>query len=195
MSEKRGPAPLPQTEEIRQAYEEASHRSRRREAVTGTRNTIIIVLAVIILLAVHLLPVLRIYGQSMGETLRNGELVISHRGSRFKTGDVIAFYYNNNILVKRVIAQSGDTVDIDMDGNVLVNKQKIEEPYLDKKAYGEPDVVFPYQVPEGRLFVLGDNREISVDSRSTSMGCVSSEQIVGKVSFRIWPLNRIGRVK
>ena len=130
----------------------------------------------------------------MNNTLVSGELVVSLKGASFETGDVVAFYYNNNILVKRVIANSGDWVDIDLDGNVYVNQQKIDEPYIKEKAYGEPDIDFPYQVPEDRIFVLGDNRAVSVDSRSASVGCVSSEQIVGKIVFRIWPLNRIGPI-
>ena len=111
-----------------------------------------------------------------------------------QTGDVIAFYYNNNILVKRVIANPGDWVDMDQDGNVYVNNVLIEEPYLDEKAYGETNIEFPYQVPEGKIFVMGDNRSVSIDSRNTSIGCVAEEQIVGKIVFRIWPLAQMGPV-
>jgi signal peptidase I len=147
-----------------------------------------------VLIAVLLLPILRIYGQSMNSTLVSGELVVSVKGASFKTGDIIAFYYNNNILVKRVIANSGDWVDIDLDGNVYVNQQQIDEPYLNEKAFGEPTIDFPYQVPDERVFVLGDNRSVSIDSRHTAIGCVTSEQIVGKIIFRVWPLDRIGPV-
>ena len=186
---------LPPTEEIRVAYERVSYAERLRKSIQSTTNTLIVVAAVAILVAMLFLPVLRIYGQSMNNTLVSGELVVSLKGASFETGDVVAFYYNNNILVKRVIANSGDWVDIDLDGNVYVNQQKINEPYIKEKAYGEPDIDFPYQVPEDRIFVLGDNRAVSVDSRSSSVGCVSSEQIVGKIVFRIWPLNRIGPIR
>ena len=186
---------LPATEDIRSAYETVSYRDRLRKSIMSTTNTLVVVAAVAVLIAMLFLPVLRIYGQSMNNTLVSGELVVSLKGASFETGDVIAFYYNNNVLVKRVIANSGDWVDIDLDGNVYVNQQLIDEPYIQEKAYGEPNIDFPYQVPEERIFVLGDNRAVSVDSRSTSVGCVTQEQVVGKIVFRIWPLNRIGPIK
>ena len=131
----------------------------------------------------------------MNQTLDSGDIVISVKGSAFETGDVIAFYYNNNILVKRVIANPGDWVDIDKDGNVYVNNNLIEEPYLGEKAFGETNIELPYQVPEGKVFVMGDNRSVSIDSRNTSIGCVAEEQIVGKIVFRVWPLAQIGAVR
>lgn len=186
---------LPSTETIKEAYEKVSYRDRLLKSVVSTTNILIVVAAMTVLIAVLLLPVLRIYGQSMNSTLVSGELVVSIKGTSFKTGDIIAFYYNNNILVKRVIANSGDWVDIDLDGNVYVNQQKIDEPYLKEKAFGEPTIDFPYQVPDERVFVLGDNRAVSIDSRHASIGCVTSEQIVGKIVFRVWPLNRLGPVQ
>ena len=185
---------LPATEEIREAYEKISYRDRFRRSVVSTVNILIVVAAVSILTATLLLPVLRIYGESMKSTLKSGDLVVSVKGSDFKTGDIIAFYYNNNILVKRVIANSGDWVDIDLQGNVYVNQQLIDEPYIENKSYGEPDINFPYQVPDDRVFVLGDNRKTSIDSRYRSLGCISSEQIVGRIVFRIWPLSRLGTI-
>lgn len=185
---------LPTTEELQEAYDKASFRDRLRKSIVSTTNILIVVAALAILTAMLFLPVLRIYGQSMNSTLVSGELVVSVKNSSFKTGDVIAFYYNNNILVKRVIATSGDWVDIDLDGNVYVNNELIDEPYLEQKAFGEPDIDFPYQVPDERIFVLGDNRAVSVDSRNYAVGCVTSEQIVGKIVFRVWPLNRIGPI-
>ena len=187
-------AEIPSTEKIKEAYEKVSYRDRLIRSVVSTTNILIVVAAMTVLIAVLLLPVLRIYGQSMNSTLVSGELVVSIKGASFKTGDIIAFYYNNNILVKRVIANSGDWVDIDLDGNVYVNQQKIDEPYLQEKAFGEPTIDFPYQVPDERVFVLGDNRSVSIDSRHSSVGCVTTEQIVGKIVFRIWPLNKLGPV-
>ena len=190
----KAPIELPPTDEIKEAYEKVSYRNRLFRSVMSTTNILIVVAAMTVLIAVLLLPVLRIYGQSMNSTLVSGELVVSIKGASFKTGDIVAFYYNNNILVKRVIANSGDWVDIDLDGNVYVNQQQIDEPYLQEKAFGEPTIDFPYQVPDERVFVLGDNRSVSIDSRHTSIGCVTSEQIVGKIVFRVWPLNRLGPV-
>ena len=186
---------LPTTEVIRTAYDKVSYRERFFRTVLSTTNILIVVAAFSILIAMLFLPVLRIYGQSMNSTLVADDLVVSIKGAKFQTGDVVAFYYNNNILVKRVIANSGDWVDIDLDGNVYVNNKLIDEPYLDEKSYGEPNIDFPYQVPDERVFVLGDNRSVSVDSRHTSIGCVTSEQIVGKIVFRIWPLSRLGKVQ
>ena len=185
---------LPTTEELQEAYDKVSFRDRLRKSIISTTNILIVVAAVAILVAMLFLPVLRIYGQSMNSTLVSGELVVSVKNASFHTGDIIAFYYNNNILVKRVIANSGDWVDIDLQGNVYVNGEKIDEPYLDEKAFGEPDIDFPYQVPDERIFVLGDNRAVSIDSRHSAVGCVTSEQVVGKIVFRVWPLNRRGPV-
>ena len=187
---------IAQSEEIDRlrADDKASYRKRYVRSIMSTISVLIVVAAVTVLTATLLLPVLRIYGQSMNSTLNSGELVISVKGASFKPEDIVAFYYNNNILVKRVIASSGEWVDIDLDGNVYVNQQKLDEPYITDKAFGEPDIDFPYQVPDERIFVLGDNRSVSIDSRHRSVGCVTSEQIVGKIVFRIWPLSRFGPV-
>lgn len=185
---------LPDTELIRTAYEKASYMDKLRRSIISTTNILIVVAALAILVAMLFLPVLRIYGESMNATLKSGELVVSVKGAKFKTGDIVAFYYNNNILVKRVMANSGDWIDIDLDGNVYVNHKYVEEPYLTEKSFGEPDIDLPYQVPDDRVFVLGDNRDVSVDSRHRAVGCVSSEQIVGKIVFRVWPLTKLGPV-
>ena len=186
---------LPDTAELEEAVRRDRYYHRFRNMVTSTFLTMVVVAAVAVLVAVLFLPVLRIYGKSMRGTLDNGDIVVSVKSSNMKTGDVIAFYYNNNILVKRVIAGPGDWVDIDKDGNVFVNNERLNEPYLDDKAYGETNIELPYQVPDGRIFVMGDNRSVSIDSRNTSIGCVSEEQIVGKIVYRVWPLSQIGRVR
>ena len=186
---------LPDTAELEEAVRRDRYYHRFRNMVTSTFLTLVVVAAVAVLVAVLFLPVLRIYGKSMRGTLDNGDIVVSVKSSNMKTGDVIAFYYNNNILVKRVIAGPGDWVDIDKDGNVFVNNERLSEPYLDDKAYGETNIELPYQVPDGRIFVMGDNRSVSIDSRNTSIGCVSEEQIVGKIVYRVWPLSQIGRVR
>ncbi|MCR5492655.1 MAG: signal peptidase I [Streptococcus sp.] len=183
---------LPTTSEIEELYKKAKYRKLFSEKIRSTVFMLIVVAAFAILVAMLYLPTLRIYGKSMKGTLESGDIVLAVKSNRFKTGDIVAFYYNNNILVKRVIAESGDWVNITKDGTVYVNDKKINEPYIENKAYGETNIKFPYQVPENRIFVLGDNRKVSIDSRNTSVGAVSDEQLVGKLIFRIWPLSDIG---
>ena len=183
---------------VEQLEAELRHEQYKRSFAFTLRNTIymlITVAAVAVLVAVLLMPVLQIYGNSMSPTLTEGNIVLSVKGSNFKSGDIMAFYYNNNILVKRVIAQAGDWVDITADGTVYVNNVALDEPYVSDKAYGETNIEFPYQVPESRVFVLGDHRSVSIDSRNTAVGCVASEQIVGKIIFRVWPLNEISKIQ
>ena len=186
---------FPATPELKSAVKRDKYLHRFKTTVRSTFLSLVVVAAVAVLVAVLLLPILRIYGKSMNGTLDSGDIVLSIKSTHFDTGDVIAFYYNNNILVKRVIANPGDWVDIDNDGNVYVNNVKLEEPYLQEKAYGEVNIELPYQVPEGKIFVMGDNRSVSIDSRHSSIGCVSDEQIVGKIVYRVWPLTTIGSVQ
>ena len=179
-----------------QAVEKELDRMRyqKRFALTmrSTIFTLVVVAAIAILVAVLVMPVLRIYGRSMNDTLDEGDIVVSVKTGTFETGDVIAFYYNNKILVKRVIGQSGDWIDIDTEGNVYVNNVLVDEPFLKEKAFGDCNIALPYQVPDERIFVMGDNRVSSVDSRNTAVGCVAEEQVVGKIVFRVWPLSKIG---
>lgn len=186
---------LPSTVAIEDAYLASRYRQRFLGSLKSTISMLIVVAASAVLVAVLFLPILRIYGQSMSGTLNSGDIVVSVKSVQFETGDVIAFYYNNNILVKRVIATSGQWVDIDKDGNVYVDNTYLKEPYLQSKALGESNIDFPYQVPENRIFVMGDNRELSIDSRNTAVGTVSEEQIVGKLIYRIWPVSDIGGIR
>ena len=183
---------LPTTAQLEEELKRERYRRNYAGVLRSTVFTLITVAAIAVLVAVLLLPVLRIYGSSMTPTLQEGNIVVSIKGGEFKSGEIIAFYYNNKILVKRVIAGPGDWVDIDEDGNVYVNNQKLEEPYLDDKAFGECNLTLPYQVPESRIFVMGDNRSVSVDSRHTSVGCVAEEQIVGRIVFTVWPFDNFG---
>lgn len=168
------------------------YRERYGRTLRSTICILVTVAAAAVLAATLWLPVLQIYGGSMAPTLNDGEIVVSLKSQAFEPGRIIAFYYNNKILVKRVIAGPGDWVDIDEDGTVYVNEKELDEPYLEEKALGECDIKLPYQVPESRVFVMGDHRSVSVDSRSTMVGCVAEEQIVGKLVLRIWPLDKIG---
>lgn len=182
---------LPSVEELEEELKRVKYKKRYKKVLRTTIYTLITVAAVAVLVATLWMPVLQIYGTSMSPTLSKGDIAVSTKTGNFDTGDVIAFYYNNKILVKRVIAQSGQWVDIDEQGNVYVNGIVIDEPYITDRALGECDIKLPYQVPESKIFVMGDNRSVSVDSRSTTIGCIGEEEIVGKIVFRIWPLSEI----
>lgn len=184
----------PTAAEVEQELQRVYYKERYGKTLRSTIYALITVAALAVLTATLLLPVLQIHGSSMAPTISDGELVISIKGSNYDKQDVVAFYYNNKILVKRVIANSGEWVDIDSFGNVKVNGERLNEPYLMDKSLGECDIELPYQVPEGRVFVMGDHRSVSVDSRSSAVGCVAEEQVVGKLAFRIWPLNKIGTI-
>ncbi len=188
------PADLPNLKQLKAESEKFKHKKRFRKVLKNTVFTLVTVSAAAVLIAALLLPVLRIYGTSMDPTLSEGDIVISVKSSSFETGEVVAFYYNNKILVKRVIAHSGDWVDINDKGIVFVNDQKLSEPYVSEFSLGDCDIELPYQVPESRLFVMGDHRDVSVDSRNTSVGCVAEEQIVGKIVFKVWPLSGFGKI-
>ena len=186
---------LPDSENLTRAVRREKYMHRFRLTVRSTFLSLVVVAAAAVLVAVLLLPILRIYGKSMSGTLNAGDIVVSVKSSRMETGDIVAFYYNNNILVKRVIGHQSDMIDMDNDGTVYVNGVEQEEPYLNERAYGETNIELPYQVPDGKIFVMGDNRATSIDSRNTSIGCVAEEQIVGKIVFRVWPLAQIGAVR
>ena len=183
----------PEVSQLESELNRVKYKRRYRTVLKSTIYTLITVAAISVLVATLWLPVLQIYGNSMMPTLEDGEIVFSVKTSDFDAGDIIAFYYNNKILVKRVIAGPGDWVDMDEDGTVYVNEVELEEPYLAEKAYGDTDIELPYQVPDGKIFVMGDHRSTSVDSRNTAVGCVAQEQIVGKLILRVWPLSGITR--
>ena len=194
MKKKITPADIPATEQLEAELAREKYKHRYHSVLRSTIYTLIIVAAVAVLTATLWLPVLQTYGSSMSPTLQDGEIIFSVKTSKFEPGDIIAFYYNNKILIKRVICGPADWVNIDEDGTVYVNGTVLDEPYLVDKALGDCNIELPYQVPDGKVFVMGDHRSTSVDSRNTAVGCVAQEQIVGKIIFRIWPLNRLGVV-
>lgn len=186
---------LPSTEQLTNELHRVRYRRRYKRTIRSTIYTLITVAAIAILVATLWLPVLQIYGASMEPTLTEGDIVVSLKGGKFEPGEIVAFYYNNKILVKRVIGNPGDWIDIDRNGTVYVNNHELVEPYLADKALGTCDIELPYQVPEGRIFVMGDNRSVSLDSRSTAVGCVSEEQIVGRLTFVVWPFKDFGDIE
>ena len=182
-------------EQLTAELEREKYKRRYKRVLRSTIYTLIVVAAAAVLVATIWMPVLQIYGASMVPTLDEGDIVISVKGSDFEPGDLVAFYMGNKILVKRCIAGPGQWVDMDAGGNVYVDGKLLDEPYLTEKALGDCDIEFPYQVPDNRYFCMGDHRSTSVDSRSTTVGCVSDEQIVGKIVFRVWPLSDFGTLR
>lgn len=172
------------------------HRYKRRYGIVlrSTVYALVVAAALAVLVATLWTPVLQIYGSSMTPTLSEGEFVVSLKGAKFQQGDLVSFYIGNKLLVKRVIAVPGDWVNISEDGTVYVNNEELNEPYIDEKAFGQCDLKLPYQIPESSYFLMGDHRETSVDSRSSAVGAVAHEQIVGKIVFCVWPLSNFGSV-
>ena len=195
---KKGAAPsreLPSLEQLSAELSRERYKRRYRRVLRSTVYTLVVVAAIAVLVATIWMPVLQIFGSSMSPTLREGDVVVSIKGSDFKQGDLVAFYFGNKILVKRCIAGPGQWVNIDEAGNIYVDSKLLDEPYLTEKALGDCDIELPYQVPESRYFCVGDHRLTSIDSRHTSVGCISEEQIVGKIAFRVWPLSNLGTLQ
>ncbi len=179
---------VPQLDALQQELKRERYKHRFRRLLRSTVNALIVVAAVAALIATLFLPVLQIAGTSMEPGLNDGDIVLLVKTDRLKTGDLCAFYYSNKILIKRIIGVPGDYVHVQSDGTVFLNGQPLDEPYVSEKALGECDVQFPYQVPENSYFVMGDHRETSIDSRSSVIGCIAEEQIVGKIFCKFWPL-------
>ncbi|MCD8160466.1 MAG: signal peptidase I [Clostridiales bacterium] len=191
MNEKPKYVTLPTEEAVAAERQRLHYQKKYLRTLRTTVYALVVVAAVAVLIATMVLPVLQVSGSSMEPTLSDGDVIVLLKSGEFETGGLVGFYYQNKLLLKRVIAGPGDVVDIDEDGSVYVNDVLLDEPYVTEKALGETDRDYPYQVPEGRYFVMGDNRTTSIDSRSTAIGCIETDQILGKVILRIWPLEQI----
>lgn len=182
---------FPQLEVLQTELKHERYKRRFRRLLRSTVNALIVVAAIAALIATLVFPVLQIAGNSMEPSLNEGDLVLLVKTNRLETGDLCAFYYSNKILIKRIIGAPGDYLWIEEDGTVYLNGEPLDEPYISEKALGECDVEFPYQVPENSYFMMGDHRETSIDSRSSTIGCIADDQIVGKIWCKIWPLSGI----
>ena len=182
---------LPTKKQVETARKRYRRQKAYNKALSGTIYVLTIVAAIAVLIATLILPVLQIEGSSMEPTLVNGDIVLLTKSTKFDRGELCGFSWNNKLLIKRVIGTPGDWIEIDTDGTVYLNGEKLDEPYAEQLSVGECDLEFPYQVPQEQYFVLGDMRESSIDSRNTLIGCVAKDQIVGKVFFRIWPFSSI----
>ena len=195
MDKSNGRLQAPVSEQIKQERRKIRQRKAFRKFIIRTVSVLIVVAAISVLIATYWLPVLKVYGSSMSPTMEPGEVIVTVKSDAYKNGDIVAFWQGNKLLIKRVIAEPGQWVDIDSDGVVSADGQNLNESYLSEKTKGTCDIELPHQVKESHWFLMGDNRESSIDSRTTFIGDVSKDQIESKILFRIWPVNKIGIVR
>ncbi len=186
---------FPTVSQVEKEISRERYNSKYKKVLKSTLSSLIVVAAIAVLIATLALPVLQIQGNSMEPTLNDEEIVILLKTTNLKRGQLCCFSYQNKLLIKRIIGIPGDSISIHDDGTVYVNGSAIEEPYIIDRALGECDITFPVNVTDNHYFILGDHRSTSIDSRSSVVGLVSDEQIVGRIFFRVWPFNAIGSVK
>ena len=184
---------LPELNEIESEMSQVRSKGRFRQSLKGTFGALVVVVAIAVIIAFILLPVLKITnGHNMEPGFQPGDIILIQKTSKAEKGDVCAFYFNNKLLLRRVIAKEGDVVEIDEHGYVKVNDEILEEnDYISEHALGQCDIEFPFHVPTGQIFMLGDNRDYALDSRATNFGCIAQDEIYGKPLARIYPFNNM----
>ena len=186
---------IPEIDELKTELDRVKYKRRYINVFKSTVYTLVVVAAFAVLVATLWMPVLQIYGSSMTPTIEEGQIVVSVKSKNFEQGDLVAFYIGNKLLVKRIIATPSDYILVDENGTVFVNGEELEEPYVSEKALGECDIEYPYQVPDSKYFLMGDHRKTSIDSRTSAVGCISDEEIVGKILFCVWPISDFGIIE
>lgn len=186
---------IPEIDELKAELDRVKYKRRYINVFKSTVYTLVVVAAFAVLVATLWMPVLQIYGSSMTPTIEEGQIVVSVKSKNFEQGDLVAFYIGNKLLVKRIIATPSDYVLVDENGTVFVNGEELDEPYVSEKAFGECDIEYPYQVPDSKYFLMGDHRKTSIDSRTSTVGCISDEEIVGKILFCVWPISDFGIIE
>ena len=182
---------VPSVDQLTAELMRTRYKRRFSSTLLSTFLTLVLIVLISFVASHFFFPVLRMHSNAMAPAFQTGDLVVALKGSSYSKGDVIAFYFNDKLLVKRVIAVAGDTVEIDGNGSVLLDDEQLSEPYVQTPALGDCDLEMPYTIPENRVFVMGDQRETSLDSRNTAIGCIAAEQVVGRVILRVWPLDQI----
>ena len=163
---------------------------------------LVVALICCVLIFVFVARVIDVVGHSMVPTLQDGDkIVITRLAGEYERGDIVVLRketFKPDPIVKRIIAVAGQTIDIDFEnGIVYVDGEALDEPYVNELTYDTEDFLTyerPVVVPEGCVFVMGDNRNNSTDSRKATIGCVDTRYILGKAIFRILPLSSAGAI-
>ncbi|MBR3680197.1 MAG: signal peptidase I [Oscillospiraceae bacterium] len=177
---------VPSVEQVENELKKIRYKDLFRKTLSSTVATLIVVAAIAVLISTLFLPVIQVSGNSMEPSLKDGDILVLVKTDKCDYGDLCCVSWQNKLLLKRVIGLPGDSITIDSDGNVYVNDELLDEPYITEKSQGNCEIEFPFTVPDNRIFILGDARESSVDSRSSAIGCIEQEQIIGTVLWNVW---------